>query len=139
RVYFPEVNEATIRVLAAEGCDVIVQRMGCCGALSVHAGRDEEARSFAHAAIEALESTKADVIIANAAGCGSSMKEYGRHLRDDSAWASRADAMAAKVKDISEFLAALPPVAKRNPINAKAAYHDACHLAHAQKIRAQPR
>ena len=75
---------------------------------SVHAGRDEEARRYARAAIERLEATKADTVIVNAAGCGSSMKEYGRHLRDDSAWASRADAMAAKVKDISEFLAALP-------------------------------
>ena len=140
RVNFPEVNEATLRVLSAEGFDVVVpEDLGCCGALSVHSGRDEEARRFARAAIAELERAQVDTVVVNAAGCGSSMKEYGRHLRDDPAWAARAQAIADKVKDVSEFLAALTPVATRHPVALKAAYHDACHLAHAQRIRAQPR
>jgi glycolate oxidase iron-sulfur subunit len=140
RVYFPEVNQATLRVLAAEGCEVVVPpELGCCGALSVHAGRADEARAFARAAIEQLEATGADAIAVNAAGCGSSMKEWGHLFADDPAWAGRAAALAGKVKDISELLAALSPVATRHPIRLRVAYHDACHLAHAQRIRAEPR
>ncbi|HEX3758210.1 MAG TPA: heterodisulfide reductase-related iron-sulfur binding cluster [Kofleriaceae bacterium] len=140
RVYFPEVNQATLRVLAAEGCEVVVPpALGCCGALSLHAGRDDEARRFARAAIATLEQTAADAIVVNAAGCGSSMKEWGHLLAGDPAWADRARAIAAKVKDVSELLAGQPAVAARHPIRLKVAYHDACHLAHAQRIRAQPR
>ncbi|HMG56784.1 MAG TPA: heterodisulfide reductase-related iron-sulfur binding cluster [Kofleriaceae bacterium] len=140
RVYFPEVNQATLRVLAAEGCEVVVPpSLGCCGALSLHAGRDDEARRFARAAIAALEATGADAIAVNAAGCGSSMKEWGHLLAGDPAWAERAAAIAAKVKDVSELLVAHGPVAPRHPVRLKVAYHDACHLAHAQRIRAQPR
>jgi glycolate oxidase iron-sulfur subunit len=140
RVYFPEVNQATLRVLAAEGYDVVVPpELGCCGALSVHAGRDDEARELARAAIETLEATGADAVVVNAAGCGSSMKEWGHLFREDPAWAGRAAALAAKVKDVTELLAAHAPVAKRHPLRVRAAYHDACHLAHAQRIRAQPR
>jgi len=140
RVYFPEVNQATLRVLAAEGCEVVVPPdLGCCGALSLHAGRDGEARRFARAAIAALEQTGADAIAVNAAGCGSSMKEWGHLFADDPAWAERARAIAAKVKDVSELLAAQPAVAERHPVRLRVAYHDACHLAHAQRIRAEPR
>jgi len=140
RVYFPEVNQATLRVLAAEGCEVVVPpSLGCCGALSLHAGRDDEARRFARAAIAALEATGADAIAVNAAGCGSSMKEWGHRFAGDPAWAERAAAIAAKVVDVSELLAAQGPVAPRHPVRLKVAYHDACHLAHAQRIRAQPR
>jgi glycolate oxidase iron-sulfur subunit len=140
RVYFPEVNQATLRVLTAEGFDVLVPPdLGCCGALSVHAGRDDEARRFARAAIEVLEQTGADAIVVNAAGCGSSMKEWGHLLHDDPAWAERAAALAAKVRDVTELLAAHAPVAPRHPLRVRVAYHDACHLAHAQRIRAQPR
>ena len=140
RVYFPEVNAATVRVLAAEGCEVAVpDGLGCCGALSVHAGREEEAQAFARAAIARLEREDADYLVVNAAGCGSSMKEWGRLLAHDPAWAPRAAVLAAKVRDVGELLVALGPVAARHPIAIKAAYHDACHLAHAQKIRAQPR
>ncbi|HEY6179749.1 MAG TPA: (Fe-S)-binding protein, partial [Kofleriaceae bacterium] len=139
-VYFPEVNEATLRVLAAEGCEVVVPAgLGCCGALSLHAGRDDEARRFARAAIAALEATGADAIAVNAAGCGSSMKEWGHLFAGDPAWAERAAALAAKVKDVSELLAGQPAVAERHPVRLKVAYHDACHLAHAQRIRAEPR
>ena len=140
RVYFPEVNAATVRVLSAEGCDVSVPGdLGCCGALSVHAGREQEAQAFARAAIARLEREQVDFIVVNASGCGSSMKEWDRLLKADAAWAPRAKAQAAKVRDISELLATLGPVAQRHPLAVKAAYHDACHLAHAQKIRAQPR
>jgi glycolate oxidase iron-sulfur subunit len=140
RVYFPGVNEATLRVLAAEGCEVVIpDGIGCCGALSVHAGREDEARRFARATIAALEQTSADAIVVNAAGCGSSMKEWGHLLRDDPAWAKRAASLAAKVRDVTELLATLPPVARRHPLRVRAAYHDACHLAHAQRIRSQPR
>jgi glycolate oxidase iron-sulfur subunit len=140
RAYFPEVNQATLRVLAAEGCEVVVPpALGCCGALSLHAGRDDEARRFARAAIAALEPTGADAIVVNSAGCGSSMKEWGHLFADDPAWAERARAIAAKVKDVSELLAGQPAVAARHPVRLRVAYHDACHLAHAQRIRAQPR
>jgi glycolate oxidase iron-sulfur subunit len=140
RVYFPEVNQATLRVLAAEGCEVVVPpELGCCGALSLHAGRDDEARRFARAAIAALEATGADAIAVNAAGCGSSMKEWGHLFAGEPGWAERAAAIAAKVVDVSELLARQPAVAARQPVRLKVAYHDACHLAHAQRIRAEPR
>jgi glycolate oxidase iron-sulfur subunit len=139
-VYFPEVNEATVRVLAAEGCEVVVPAgLGCCGALSVHAGRDDEARGFARETIAALERQQVDFVVVNAAGCGSSMKEWGRLFAGDPAWAPRAAALAAKVRDATELLAALGPSATRHPLPLVVAYHDACHLAHAQRIRAQPR
>jgi len=140
RVYFPSVNQATLRVLAAEGCEVVIpDGIGCCGALSVHAGRDDEARELARTTIEALEAVDADAIIVNAAGCGSSMKEWGHLFHADPAWAARASKLAAKVKDVLELLAGLEPIATRHPIPVKLAYHDACHLAHAQRIRSQPR
>ena len=140
RVYFPGVNQATLRVLRAEGCEVVVPRgLGCCGALSLHAGRDQESRRFARKAIAALEKAAVDTVVVNAAGCGSAMKQWGRLLAGDPAWAERAAAMAAKVKDVSEALVALGPVAERHPLPIKLAYHDACHLAHAQRIRAEPR
>jgi glycolate oxidase iron-sulfur subunit len=140
RVYFPEVNQATLRVLAAEGCEVVVPPdLGCCGALSLHAGRDDEARRFARAAIAALERAGADAIAVNAAGCGSSMKEWAHLFAGDPAWAERARAIAAKVKDVTELLAGQPAVAERHPVRLRVAYHDACHLAHAQRIRAEPR
>ena len=139
RVFFPDVNEATRRVLAAEGCEVVVPKQGCCGALSVHAGRAEEARAMAKALIEAFEAETLDAIIVNAAGCGSSLKEYGRLLERDAEWASRAAAFSAKVKDATEFLAAIPPAAERRPLARRVAYHDSCHLAHAQRIREAPR
>jgi len=78
-------------------------------------------------------------VVVNAAGCGSSMKDYGHALRDDSAWADRAAAFSAKVRDVTEFLAAVEPAAGRRPVELKVAYHDACHLAHAQGVREQPR
>jgi len=140
RVFFSDVNAATVRVLAAEGCDVVSPRnQRCCGALSEHAGREPEALERARRLIDVFASTGVDTIVANVAGCGSSLKEYGHLLRDDAAYAGKAAAFSAKVRDVSEFLAELGPVAPRHPIEARVAYHDACHLGHAQGVRAQPR
>jgi glycolate dehydrogenase iron-sulfur subunit len=141
RVFFPGVNDATLRVLAAEGCEVLVpSRQGCCGALSMHSGRDEESLRYARALIERFEAAPVDAIVINSAGCGSHLKDYGRLLRNDPAWAERARAFSAKVKDVHEFLVALGPArAVRHPIAARVTYHDACHLAHGQRIRSQPR
>jgi glycolate oxidase iron-sulfur subunit len=144
-VFFPQVNIATARVLAAEGCDVVIPRgQGCCGALSLHSGRAGEAADFARRAIETFEQAGVEAIVVNSAGCGSAMKEYADLLADDPEWAPRAAALSAKVRDFAEFLADLfegagGPVAPRHPLPVRAAYHDACHLAHAQRITAAPR
>jgi glycolate oxidase iron-sulfur subunit len=140
RVFFPEVNAATARVLAAEGCDVIIPPdQGCCGALSLHGGRRAEALRFARRTIETFERAGVDAIVVNVAGCGSALKEYRELLADDPGWSERAAALAGRVRDLSEFLAEVGPVAARHPLDATAAYHPACHLAHAQRITAQPR
>jgi len=140
QVLFPEVNAATARVLSAEGCDVIVPPgQGCCGALSLHGGRHAEAAEFARGTIEAFERAGVDAVIVNAAGCGSAMKEYGYLLAEDPAWAERAAAFSGKVRDFSEFLADLGPTAPRAELPLTVAYHDACHLAHAQGVTAEPR
>jgi glycolate oxidase iron-sulfur subunit len=139
-VFFPQVNAATARVLAMEGCDVIIPRdQGCCGALSLHSGREAEAVTFAQAVIESFERAGVDAVVVNSAGCGSAMKEYERLLSDVSGWAGRASAMSSRVRDLSEFLAELGPGAPRHPLRVTAAYHDACHLGHAQRITRQPR
>ncbi|GAA2205757.1 heterodisulfide reductase-related iron-sulfur binding cluster [Nonomuraea monospora] len=131
REFFPQVNAATARVLALEGCDVVVPpEQGCCGALSVHSGRDEQARRLASRTVRAFERAGVDTVVVNAAGCGSSMKEYAELLEHEPAF---------RVVDLSEYLAELGPVAKRHPLPVTVAYHDACHLAHAQGVRAQPR
>ncbi|GAA4889067.1 (Fe-S)-binding protein [Actinomycetospora straminea] len=141
-VFFHPVNEATVRVLAAEGWDVIAPReQTCCGALGLHAGREEEAIARAKKLIATFERARVDTIATNVAGCGSSMKEYGELLADDPEWADRAQAFAAKVRDISEVVdeTLADPRARRHPIEATVVYHDACHLGHAQKIRTEPR
>jgi glycolate oxidase iron-sulfur subunit len=140
REYFPGVNAATVRVLTAEGFDVVVPpAQGCCGALSVHNGREPEAQRLARALIDRLDGSGIDHVVVNAAGCGSSMKEYGSLLADDPAYASRARAFAARVVDVTELLASAGSVAPRHPLAVTVAYHDACHLAHAQGVRDQPR
>jgi glycolate oxidase iron-sulfur subunit len=140
RTFFPNVNAATVRVLAAEGCEVeIPAGQGCCGALSLHSGRAEEAKRFARALIERFEAHPVETIVINAAGCGSTLKQYGELFADEPAWRDRAQAFAERVRDVNELLAELEPQAIRHPVNARVAYHDACHLAHAQRIRTQPR
>jgi glycolate oxidase iron-sulfur subunit len=138
RVFFDEVNRATLRVLAAEGYEVHAPRLPrCCGALQLHTGFGEDARELAAQTIEAFEGF--DRVVVNAAGCGSAMKDYSHLFRDDDEWAERARRFSEKVCDVSELLAEHEPVATRYPVELTVAYHDACHLAHAQGVRAQPR
>ena len=140
RVFFPGVNAATVRVLAAEGVDVLVPRgQGCCGALSLHAGRADEARRLARALIERFEREEIDVVVVNAAGCGSHLKDVAALFEADAEFASRARAFAARVRDVTELLAALPPRARRAAIRARVAYHSPCHLGHAQRVNEPPR
>jgi len=140
RLVQPQVNQATIHVLAAEGCDVVAPPdQGCCGALSLHVGRLDEARRHARRTIETFERAAVDVIVVNAAGCGSSMKEYGHLLKDDPLWADRATSFAAKVRDVNEVVAGLTPRATRHPLPMRVVYQDACHLVHAQGVRDAPR
>jgi len=192
-VFFSHVNAATARVLAAEGCEVVIPpEQGCCGALMIHAGWERQALDLARRLIDAFERADADTIAVNAAGCGSTLKDYGYLLRDDPSYAQRAKAFSAKCKDIrrlidaferadvdtiavnaagcgstlkdygyllrddpryaqrakafsakckdiSEVLGELEPRAPRHPLPLRVAYHDSCHLQHAQGVRAQPR
>jgi glycolate oxidase iron-sulfur subunit len=139
RVFFGDVNRATLHVLTAEGFEVhALAEPRCCGALQLHSGDDGGALELAKATIEAFEDH--EVVVTNAAGCGSAMKDYAHALREEPAWRERAEAFAAKVRDVNEFLAEHEPRAVRHPVGLdRIAYHDACHLAHAQGIRAQPR
>jgi glycolate oxidase iron-sulfur subunit len=138
RVFFGDVNAATMRVLSAEGWEVDAPRSPrCCGALQLHSGVEDEALELARATIAAYESY--DAVVANVAGCGSAMKDYGHLLADDPEWGERAAGFSAKVVDVHELLGANEPQAVRHPIELRAAYHDACHLAHAQGIRSEPR
>lgn len=141
RLVFGHVNAATVRVLSDEGTDVVTPAdHRCCGALSLHAGRLDEARAAARETIAAFEARGVDVIVSNAAGCGSAMKEYGHLLANDPAWADRAKAFSARVRDVMELLADLGPArSPRHPVPMRVVYQDACHLSHAQGIRRQPR
>jgi len=140
REFVPEINAATVRVLAAEGCEVIAPAdQPCCGALMVHAGEEAPALDLARRVIDVFEQAQVDVIITNAGGCGSNVREYGYQLRDDPRYAERAVRFSAKCKDISEFLEELGPRAARTAVNLRVAYHDSCHLQHAQRVRTQPR
>jgi glycolate oxidase iron-sulfur subunit len=138
RVFFNDVNDATARVLAAEGFEVHApRRPRCCGALQLHAGDDRPARERARETIAALEDY--EHVVVNAAGCGSAMKDYGHLLRDDPDWAERAQRFSERVRDVTELLHEAGPRAERRPLRMRVAYHDACHLAHAQGVRAAPR
>jgi glycolate oxidase iron-sulfur subunit len=137
---YRNINEATIRVLAANGCEVITPpRQRCCGALHVHAGEAERGRELARHNIEVFEQYNCDAIIINSAGCGSNLKEYGHLLRDDPAYAIRARVFSSKVKDISEFLVSLDLNRNMGTLSRTVTYHDACHLFHGQKVKQQPR
>jgi len=137
---YRDINEATIRVLAVNGCEVITPvGQQCCGALHVHAGEGERGRQLARHNIDVFEHYACDAFIINSAGCGSNLKEYGHLLRDDPAYAERARAFSALVKDVSEFLTSIDMQVGMGELPSTVAYHDACHLAHGQKIRQQPR
>ena len=139
RVY-SDINEATIRVLRQNGCEVwIPQEQRCCGALHVHAGDRDTAKRLAKLNIEAFLSEEVDAIIINAAGCGSTLKEYDQLLKSDPDFKGRAEEFAHKVTDVSQFLVKLGLIIPKGSLDLTVTYHDACHLAHAQKIRVEPR
>jgi glycolate oxidase iron-sulfur subunit len=141
---YPQTNLATAKVLQENGCEVVIPRtQGCCGALHYHAGVEAPAVTFAEANVRAFgfisdEWKSLDAVIVNAAGCGAMLKDYG-HLLYHSPLANQGRALAAKVKDISEFLVSLGIEKPKHPLRLKATYHDACHLCHAQQIRKAPR
>jgi len=139
-VCFARLNEATVRVLQKNGCEVVIpEGQGCCGALHVHSGLREDAQRLARRNIDAVPAGDFDAIITNAAGCGSTLKEYGELLEDDPAYAAKAREFSARMRDITEFLAGIELAAGMRPVNAIVAYQDACHLAHGQRIRTAPR
>ena len=139
-VFMGQVNAATARVLSAEGCEVLVpQGQGCCGAMLMDLGQEAEALDMARKIIDLFEPLQANTIVMNAAGCGATLKDYGYLLRDDPAYRERALAFSAKCKDVSEVLAELPARAPRHAIPLRVAFHDPCHLQHAQGLREQPR
>jgi glycolate oxidase iron-sulfur subunit len=140
RAFLPEVNLATARVLAANGFEVVAPRaQGCCGSLFVHEGEREKGTALARTTIDALDAAGADFVAVNAAGCGSVMKDYGELLKDDPRYAARAAAFSRKVRDVSQVLADAGLMGRLQPLRLKATYHDACHLAHGQRVRAEPR
>jgi glycolate oxidase iron-sulfur subunit len=139
-VLFARLNEATVRVLQRNGCEVVVpEGQGCCGALHVHAGLREEARKLARRNIDAVTAGEFHVILTNAAGCGSTLKEYGELLAEDPVYAKKAAEFAACMMDITEFLAAIELSRDMGPVDAAVTYQDSCHLAHGQRIRTAPR
>jgi len=137
---FGDINQATIRVLQRNGCEVIVPfSQGCCAALHCHAGITETAREMARRNIVAFDEARVDAVIINAAGCGAKLKEYHTLLQEDEAFRSLALAFSRKVRDISEFLDGLPEFSRPGELRVRVAYDDPCHLLHAQKIGKAPR
>ena len=143
RLFFSPVNEATVRVLTGNGCEVVIPKtQGCCAALPHHQGQEEQAKQLARNMIDSFAATDVDVVIINAAGCGHTLKEYGHLLQDDPDYREKAKEFAAKVKDVQEFLATAGLTAELSPLADKPltlVYQDACHLLHGQKISVQPR
>ena len=139
-ISFARMNEATVRVLQKNGCEVTLPPdQGCCGALQVHAGLRELGRRQAKRNIEAFESGNFDAVITNAAGCGSVVKEYPELFEHDPEWHERAQAFSSKVRDVTEFLAGIDLNRSLAPIPARVTYQDSCHLLHGQKVRTPPR
>jgi glycolate oxidase iron-sulfur subunit len=139
-VIFAAHNRATARVLAKNGCEVLVPAgQGCCGALNAHGGDHERALTMARRTIDAFELARADAVIVNTSGCGAHMKAYGHLLADDRAYAERARKFAASVRDLAEFLAQEPLRGPLSSVPMTCTYHDPCHVVHGQKIRSEPR
>jgi glycolate oxidase iron-sulfur subunit len=139
-VSFARLNEATVRVLQKNGCEVVVPAgQGCCGALHVHAGLPDETRKLARRNIDVVLAGGFDAIITNAAGCGSTLKEYGELLEHDPEYAARARQFSGLMRDVTEFLSSLELNREMAPANATVTYQDSCHLAHGQKVRSAPR
>jgi glycolate oxidase iron-sulfur subunit len=143
RLFFDRVNQATVRVLTANGCEVIVpSNQGCCAALPHHQGEAEQAKTLARQTINCFADLDLDAVIINAAGCGHTLKEYGEILADDPVYRDRASAFVSKVRDVHEFLAEIKITTPLLPITEEVlpiVYQDACHLIHGQKISNQPR
>ena len=139
-VSFARLNEATVRVLQRNGCEVVVpEGQGCCGALHLHAGMRGEARKLACRNIDAMEGGGFDAIVTNAAGCGSTLKEYGELLEDLPEYAEKARRFSSSMRDITEFLSSLELNPNLGRVDAVVTYQDSCHLAHGQHIRQSPR
>jgi glycolate oxidase iron-sulfur subunit len=139
-VIFAAHNRATARVLAKNGCEVVVPAgQGCCGALNAHGGDHERALTMARQTIDAFEAARADAVVVNTSGCGAHMKAYGHLLADDRAYAERARRFAASVRDLAEFLAQEPLRGPLSPVPLTCTYHDPCHVVHGQKIKNEPR
>ncbi len=143
RLFFSPVNEATVRVLTANGCEVVIPKtQGCCAALPSHQGQEKQAQTLAKQMIDSFANTDVDYIIINAAGCGHTLKEYAHILEDDIEYREKAKAFTAKVRDSQEFLMEVGFTANLTPLTdgeLKIVYQDACHLLHGQKISLQPR
>ncbi|MBW4612737.1 MAG: (Fe-S)-binding protein [Desmonostoc vinosum HA7617-LM4] len=143
QLFFSPVNEATVRVLTANGCEVVIPKsQGCCAALPEHQGQTVQAQALARQMIDSFAKTDVDFVIINAAGCGHTLKEYGHILADDPEYREKAQDFAAKVKDAQEFLATVGLTTKLSPLSDNSlnlVYQDACHLLHGQKISVQPR
>jgi glycolate oxidase iron-sulfur subunit len=143
RLFFSDVNEATARVLSANGCEVVIPKsQGCCAALPQHQGQTDQAQALARQMIDSFEDTNVDAIIINAAGCGHTLKEYDHILQDDPEYREKAKIFVSKVKDVQEFLGAIGLTAPLSPLQSEPltlVYQDACHLLHGQKISLQPR
>ena len=139
-VVFGAHNRATARILAKNGCEVVVPpEQGCCGALNAHGGDHARAVEMAKRTIEVFEATRVDAVIVNTSGCGAHMKAYGALLAPDPAWAERAQRFATSVQDLTEFLAKVPLRGPLAPVAMTVTYHDPCHVVHGQKIRKEPR
>ena len=139
-VAFARLNEATVRVLQRNGCEVVVpEGQTCCGALHLHSGLPNDARALARKNIDAVLKGEFDAIVTNAAGCGSTLKEYGELLAEDPVYAVRAHEFAAKMRDATEFLASIELNREMGPVPAVVTYQDSCHLAHGQRVRSAPR
>jgi glycolate oxidase iron-sulfur subunit len=140
RHLLPGINRATVRVLAAAGYEVAVPPdQGCCGAVHIHTGKLEEGRALARATIAAFDAARVEQVVANAGGCGAQMKDYGHLLAEDPAWRERAAAFSGAVRDVSELVAGAAWNGRLRPVPIAVTYHEACHLAHAQRIRQEPR
>jgi glycolate oxidase iron-sulfur subunit len=143
RLFFSPVNEATVRVLTANGCEVVIPKtQGCCAALPAHQGQEAQAQALARQMIDSFAETEVDAIIINAAGCGHTLKEYGHILENDPDYREKAQQFAAKVRDAQEFLIEVGLSAELSPLTPDKltiVYQDACHLLHGQKISLQPR
>jgi glycolate oxidase iron-sulfur subunit len=139
-VMMAEGSKATVEVLAENGCDVVIpSNVKCCGMPMVGYGFKDTAREMARHNIDLLLGLNVDAIVTDCATCGSSLKEYAHWLADDAEYAERAEQFAAKVRDISEFLAEIGIRPPKGRVDARVTYHDPCHLCRAQGVRQQPR